>query len=169
MIRDARDDDVEAVTIIRNELVAKDTSEWRDEPYTVHDRRMWLSHQVTSGRPVLVAVEGDDVVGVASYGDFRDSQRGYRFTVEHSIHVRGDRLRRGHGRDLVEELMRRAVLDGKHVMVAGIDGANDGSVHFHASLGFEVVARMPELGHKFGRWLELVLMQRYLDQPGAAR
>ena len=67
----------------------------------------------------------------------------------------------GGGR-LIESLVDRARAEGLHTVVAAVDGANDGSVRFHERLGFEVVARMPELGFKHGRWLDLVLLQRRL-------
>ena len=118
-----------------------------------------------SGRPALVAVDDGAVVGWAGYGDFRDSTRwpGNRFTVEHSIHVQEASWRSGVGRALMESLVDRARHDGKHVMVAGIDSANRQSIRFHEALGFVEVARMPEIGEKFGRWLDLILMQRTLD------
>jgi len=90
---------------------------------------------------------------------------GYRFTVEHSVHVRQDRWGRGIGRMLVEALVDRARLEEKHVMVAGIDASNVRSIRFHERLGFFEVARMPEIGEKFGRRLDLVLVQRLLDRP----
>ena len=58
---------------------------------------------------------------------------------------------------------------GKHVMIGGIDAANQASLRLHARLGFEQVAHFREVGHKFGRWLDLVFMQRFIDAPGAAR
>src|SRR4029079_15022920 len=104
-------------------------------------------------------------------GDFRDSVRwpGYAPTVEHSIHVREDCWGRGIGRSLIDALVAHARAEGKHVMVAGIDSENVGSIRFHERCGFVEVARMPGIGFKFGRWLTLVLLQRRLvDCPGSA-
>jgi len=113
------------------------------------------------------------VVGWAAYGDFRDSRRwpGYRFTVEHTVHVARSHWGCGVGRALVEALADRARRDGKRVMVAGIDGSNTDSITFHARLGFHEVARLPGVGEKWGRRLDLVLMQRDLaaDQGRADR
>lgn len=164
-MRDAEDTDAPAITAIRNELIAVDTSEWRDEPYTVEDHRAWLADQQAGGFPVLIALDGDKVVGVATYGEFRGSGGrwpGYRYTVEHSIHVRADCRRRGHGRVLLQALVDRASGANLHVMVAGIDASNQGSIDFHEALGFDEVGRMPEIGWKFGRWLDLIFMQRLL-------
>ena len=123
------------------------------------------------GFPVLVATSSvsSDVLGFASFGDWRGAWPGYRYTVEHTAHVRHDVRSQGVGRALVEALFPRALALGKHVMVGGIDAANDASIRFHQRLGFERVAYFREVGHKFGRWLDLVFMQRFLDAPGASR
>src|SRR5262249_34297906 len=70
---------------------------------------------------------------------------------------------------LVEALFPRALALGKHVMIGGIDAANNASIRFHERLGFERVAHFREVGHKFGRWLDLVFMQRFMDAPGTPR
>ena len=166
VIRDATTSDLPEITAIYNALLETTTHEWTETRHTVAEREEWLVEQAATGCPALVAVavDDDEVVGWATYGDFRDSQRwpGYRYTVEHSIHVREDCWGRGVGRALIDALVDRARRDGKRVMVAGIDGSNLGSIRFHERLGFFEVARMPEIGEKFGRRLDLVLMQRML-------
>jgi phosphinothricin acetyltransferase len=166
LIRDATPSDLPEITVIYNALLETTTHEWTETVHTVAERAEWLAEQNANGRPAIVAVDGGEVVGWATYGDFRDSTRwpGYRFTVEHSIHVREDCWGRGIGRALLDALVERARREGKHVMVAGIDGENVGSIRFHERLGFFEVARMPEIGEKFGRRLDLVLMQRMLDE-----
>jgi L-amino acid N-acyltransferase len=167
-VRDAAAGDVAAMTDIQNALIATTSYEWREELHTVDARSEWLADKQREGWPVLVAVddETDEVVGVAYYGDFRDSARwpGYRTTVEHTVHVRGDQWGRGVGRLLMTELEHLARAQGKHVMVGGIDATNESSLFFHQRLGYREVARMPETGVKFGRWLELVLVQKLLDE-----
>jgi len=110
---------------------------------------------------VLVAVEEGVVVGFASFGDFRASP-GYRYTVEHSVHVRAGRRGSGLGQALMQPLIARARALGKHVMMAGVDADNAGSIRFHERLGFERVGRLREVGFKFGRRLDLVFLQRLL-------
>jgi phosphinothricin acetyltransferase len=83
--------------------------------------------------------------------------------------VRHDVRGQGVGRALVEALFPHALALGKHVMIGGIDAANDASIRFHERLGFERVAHFREVGHKFGRWLDLVFMQRFLDALGTSR
>jgi phosphinothricin acetyltransferase len=110
---------------------------------------------------VLVATDATGVIGYASFGDFR-SGYGYRFTVEHSVHIRADRRGQGIGQALMQPLIARAVARGLHVMIAGVDADNAGSIRFHERLGFIRVAHFREVGFKWGRWLDLVLLQRCL-------
>ena len=114
-------------------------------------------------RMFVVAVS--TIVGFATYEAFRGEGKwpGYSSTAELSIHVRESHWGQGIGRGLIETLIERGRLAGIHVLVAGIDAGNEASFQFHRRLGFEEVARMPEIGQKFGRWLDLVLMQLILD------
>ena len=164
-VRDAVEADLPATLEIFNELIETTTIAWTERRQTLGERRAWFAEQQRRGFATLVAVEDGAVVGGASYGDFRDTLRwpGYRYTAELTIHVRGDRRRSGIGRLLMHELFARARRAGLHVLVAGIDSANIDSVRFHERLGFVEVARMPEVGHKFGRRLDLVLMQRTVE------
>ena len=163
-IRDATPDDVPAINRLYNALIATTTVAWTEVPETLATRAAWLAEQVRAGHPVLVAEVDGAVVGFASYDDFRDSAKwpGYRFTVEHTIHVDGEHHGAGIGRDLLEALIGQALLAGKHSVIGAIDSENTGSIRFHQKLGFVEVAHMPEVGYKFDRWLNLVLMQRTL-------
>jgi L-amino acid N-acyltransferase len=170
IVRDATEGDLPAVLAIYNEVIAASTAVYALEPATFDERRLWFSSRRVTGFPVLVAVGPDgDVRGFASFGEWRGAWPGYRYTVEHSVHVRHDVRGQGLGRALVESLFPLALVLGKHVMIGGIDAANDASIRFHERLGFERVAHFREVGHKFGRWLDLVFMQRFLDAAGAWR
>jgi phosphinothricin acetyltransferase len=163
-IRDAGPGDIEAITALANALLPTTTYEWTETLHTTDDRRAWLAAKAQAGMPLLVADDDGDVVGWAGYDDFRDTARwpGYRFTVEHSVHVRADRRGAGVGSALMQPLIARASALGKHVMVAGVDASNAASIRFHERLGFERVAHFKEVGFKFGRWLDLVFLQRFL-------
>ena len=161
-VRDAREEDLAGVLTIYNEVIASTTAVYRDDPATLEDRREWWRARAAQGYPVLVAVDEGAVIGFASFGDFRHAP-GYRYTVEHSVHVRTDRRGGGVGHALMEPLIARARAMGKHVMMAGVDADNAGSVRFHERLGFERVGHLREVGFKFGRRLDLVFMQRMLD------
>ncbi len=166
-VRDATVGDLSAITDIQNAFIATEAIEWTGVPHTLESRRDWFVQRTSLGYPILVAVEpGGVVIGFASFGDFRDAARwpGYRFTVEHTVHVRQDRWGSGVGSALLAALAERAVLLDKHVLVAAIEAGNVGSIALHAKAGFVEVARMPQVGEKFGRWLDLVLMQRLLDE-----
>ncbi|EOA0767564.1 L-methionine sulfoximine/L-methionine sulfone acetyltransferase, partial [Shigella boydii] len=89
---------------------------------------------------------------------------GFRHTVEHSVYVHPDHQGKGLGRKLLSRLIDEARDSGKHVMVAGIESQNQASLHLHHSLGFVVTAQMPQVGTKFGRWLDLTFMQLQLDE-----
>jgi len=161
-IREAREEDLPAILDIYNDVVATSTAIYRDEPATLEDRRSWFAARKAETQPVLVATDGGAVVGFAAFGGFRPWP-GYRFTVEHSVHVRADRRGQGVGAALMTPLIARATALGMHVMIAGVDADNERSIRFHERLGFTRVAHLREVGFKFGRWLDLVLMQRILN------
>ena len=164
-IRDAGVDDLPGLLAIYNEVIATSTAIYTEQPATLDDRVTWWNARIAQGYPVLVATDGTGVIGFASFGDFR-AWPGYRFTVEHSVHVRADRRGGGVGTALMRVLLARATALGKHVMIAGVDADNQASLQFHERLGFQRVAHFSQVGIKFGRWLDLVFLQRLLG-PGA--
>lgn len=161
-IIDAAEEDLPGLLALYNEVIATSTAVFSAEPVTLEERRRWWQVRIGQGFPVLIARDDAGVAGFATFGDFR-GWPGYRFTVEHSVHVRADCRGQGVGTQLIEALFPRARALGKHVMIAGVDAANTGSIRLHERLGFERVGFMPQVGCKFGRWLDLVFLQRYLD------
>lgn len=160
-IRPATEDDLPAILAIYNDAVLNTTAIWNDTPVDLANRRAWFDARRAQSYPVLVAVSEGEVAGYASYGDFRPFE-GYRFTVEHSVYVAASARRRGIATGLLEALIAEARTNGKHVICGGIDGANAASLALHKKLGFFETARMPEVGRKFGRWLDLVFVQKVL-------
>ena len=160
-LRDANESDLPEILAIYNDVIATSTAVYSESSVDLDDRREWLRSRQKQGYPVIVAVDETGVTGYGSFGDFRNWP-GYRFTVEHSVHVREDRRAHGIGATIVAELLRRAKALGKHVMIAGIDADNIASLRLHERLGFEKIAHFREVGWKFGRWLDLVFMQRRL-------
>ncbi len=164
-IRDAVVADLAAITTIYNDVIATSTAVFSDAPVDVEDRRRWFDARKAQTYPVLVAEsEFGKVAGFASFGDFR-AWPGYRFTVEHTVHVRADQRGRGVGAALVRALLPLAADLGKHVMVAGVDADNTASIRLHERLGFERVGCFREVGFKFDRWLDLVFLQKRLGEP----
>ena len=169
-VRDATPSDAGAIAAIYNHVIATSDAIWRDEPVTVDDRMNWLRDKQGAGWPVLVAIDdagagAGEVVGFCALGPFRDWP-GYEETAEHSIHLAASARGRGVGTTLLRAMIERARTMGKRVLVAGVDGGNDGSVRFHEQLGFVEVARMPGVGRKGGRSVDLLLLQRPLVYEG---
>ncbi len=161
IVRDATLNDAAEILDIYNDAALNTTAVWIDGPSDLESRRDWIRARQQAGYPILVASHEGSVAGFASFGDFRPFP-GYRHTVENSVYVGPQHHRRGVGRSLMVALLARAEALHKHTMIAGIEAANAASIALHASLGFAEVARMPEVGCKFGRWLDLVLMQKLL-------
>lgn len=139
--------------IIRNSLVTFTTRERRPEEVA-------RDIDARPGRCLVAEVDGK-ISGFAGYGPFRAGP-GYRHTVEHSIQLAPAARGAGTGRRLMERLQEIARQEGVHAMIAGVSGANPEGIAFHAALGFREVGRVPEVGRKFDRWLDLVLMQKIL-------
>ncbi len=166
-IRDAVADDIGAITAIYNHAVTNTTAIWNETTVDIDNRRAWLIERRRLGYPVLVCEESNgEVVGYASFGDWRAFE-GYRYTVEHSVYVRADQRGKGMGEALMTALIVRAGEIGKHVMVAGIEAGNTGSIRLHEKLGFEHTGTMKQVGTKFGEWLDLAFMQLTLDPGGS--
>ncbi|MBD0322151.1 MAG: N-acetyltransferase family protein [Aldersonia sp.] len=163
-IRDAREADLPRVLEIHNTAIAESTAIWDTSPVDLEDRRAWWHQRRADGFPVLVAEIDGEIAGYATYGPWRPKS-GYRFTVENSVYVADHYHRRGVASALMGELIARAAAGSVHVMVAGIESANHSSIALHHKFGFRTVGELPEVGHKFGRWLDLTLMQLTLPGP----
>ncbi|MCS0502987.1 GNAT family N-acetyltransferase [Ancylobacter mangrovi] len=161
IIRPAALPDLPAILAIYNDAVLTSTAIWNDSPADLPNRALWLADRHAKRYPVLVAAEGEEVLGYASFGDFRPFD-GFRICVEHSVYVAEGARGRGVGRQLVEALFEPARALGKKVMIGGITGGNAASVALHRKLGFVETGYMPGIGTKFGRRLDLVLMQKEL-------
>lgn len=162
-IRDAHAGDIEAILAIYNDAVSNTLAIWNERTVDAANRAAWLADRQRAGYPVLVAIDAEgSVAGYASFGDWRPFE-GFRHTAEHSVYVRADRRGAGVGKALMVELIARARGLRKHVMVAGIEAGNAGSIALHKQLGFEEVGLMRQVGTKFGAWLDLAFLQLQLD------
>ncbi len=164
-IRDADEADVPAILAIYNDVVINTTAIYDERPSTLEERQAWFNARRGAGFPVLVAELDDEVVGFSTFGEWR-SRWGYRYTVEHSVHVRADCRGRGFGRALIEALFPRAVARGVHMMMAHIDAAAAASRRLHEKLGFTMVGTFREVGRLHSGWVSVVAMQREI-QPAA--
>ncbi|MEV6365066.1 GNAT family N-acetyltransferase [Nocardia asteroides] len=159
-VRDADKADLPAVLAIHNTNIAESTAIWDTDQVELDDRLTWFADRTAADMPVLVAEIDGEVAGYASYGQWRP-KTGYRFTVENSVYVDDRFQRRGVATALLTELVARATASGRvHAMIAAIESGNTGSIALHERFGFRTVGELPEVGHKFGRWMDLTLMQR---------
>ncbi len=160
-IEDAERAALPEILSIYNEVIRTSTAVYSEVEFTAARGAAWLDTKAEQGFPFIVARDDSGVVGFGTFGDFR-AWPCYQFSVEHSVHVRADRRGRGIGRALIIELMARAKIMRKHMMIAGIDADNAVSIGLHQSLGFAVVGHFHEVGFKFGRWLDLKFLERAL-------
>ncbi|WP_280267781.1 GNAT family N-acetyltransferase [Nocardia wallacei] len=159
VIRDAREADLPEILAIHNNAIAETTAIWDTEPVGIEERRAWLRERRSAGYPVLVAEIDGAVAGYASYAQWRPKS-GYRFTVENSVYVADRFHRRGVATALLSELLDRAAGAGTvHAVIAAIESANTTSIKLHEKFGFRIVGELPQVGRKFGRWMDLTLMQ----------
>lgn len=162
-IRDASEADLPGILAIYNAAVEHTTAIWNENLVDLTNRRAWLAERSGAGFPVLVARDAaGEVVGYASYGAWRPHD-GYKHTVEHSVYVRADQRGKGLGPRLMQALIERARSAGLHVMVGAIESENTASIRLHQRLGFAITGQMPQVGRKFGRWLDLTFMQLILE------
>lgn len=160
-IRYAIELDFEQITAIYNDVLAHSTAIYNDRPAMLADRVSWWRSRLEQHYPVLVAADGPQVCGFGSFGDFRPWP-GYRHTVEGTVHVASGSRGRGVGSLLLRALIAEAKLAGKHSMIAGVDSENEASLHFLDGFGFERVGYLPEVGFKFNRFLNLILLQYWI-------
>jgi L-amino acid N-acyltransferase len=171
-VRAARPSDARSIASIYNDAVRHTTATFDTTPRSLADQRRWL---VEHGRPwvVLVAEEGGVVVGWASISRWSE-RRAYRETGEVSVYVGRAHRGRGVGRRLLRQLLAVGRSNGFHVLLARIADRNRASERLHRRFGFVRVGIMREVGRKFGRRIDVELLQRtyrgpWLRRPAAAR
>jgi L-amino acid N-acyltransferase YncA len=131
-------------------------------PRTLEQQERWLLAR-SGAHAVLVAVDDGAVVGFGSLSPYRD-RPAYSTTVEDSVYVHRDRQGTGVGTLLLGELVRVATLHGFHAVIGRVVGGHEASIRLHERLGFERVGVEREVGRKFGRWLDVVVMERLLSE-----
>ncbi len=156
-IRPAQPRDAPAIAAIVNQIIRDTTITFNSVPKTPQD----ITDALIEADAYLVAETGGDVVGFASFGPFRTGI-GYASVKEHSICLAPEARASGLGAALLGALENVAKAQGVTHMVAGVSGENPAGLKFHAKHGYDTVGQMPGIGHKFGRRLDLVLMQKTL-------
>jgi phosphinothricin acetyltransferase len=160
-IRPAELSDAPALMAIYNPVVETSTATFDLVPRTLEEQREWLADR-SGARIVLVAEdEQGTVVGYAALSPYRD-RAAYSTTVEDSVYVHDEHHGRGIGRLLLEAIVDAARAHGFHAVMARIVADHEASIALHTVCGFEVVGHEREVGRKFGRWLDVTLMERLL-------
>jgi L-amino acid N-acyltransferase YncA len=150
-----------AILDIYNDAIANTTAVWISEQVDLQNRIDWLAARNKDGFPVFVLTENDTVLGYASYGAFRAFE-GYKHTAELSIYVASHARGKGAGDRLMKALIDEARANHVHVLLGAIEAENHASLRLHEKHGFTQTGLLPQVGRKFDRWLDLIIMQRIL-------
>ena len=173
LIRPSRDDDVAAITAIYGHHVLHGVASFEEVPPAPEEMGRRRQAIVERGLPYLVAERADGagrgrVVGYCYAGPFRP-RVGYRFTLEDSVYVDASEIGRGIGGALLERVVALSTELGYRQLVAVIGGRETvGSIRLHERLGFAQIGILPAVGFKFGRWIDIVMMQRALGAGAAS-
>ena len=159
-VRSATVEDAPAILEIYNHEVLTSTVTFDLVPRTLSEQESWITDR-SGAHVVLVVEDGGEVVGFGALSQYRE-RAGYATTVEDSVYVHEDHRGKGVGRILLAELVDRATAHGFHALMAKVVGDHQASINLHAAAGFEVVGHEREVGRKFGRWLDVVLLERLL-------
>jgi L-amino acid N-acyltransferase YncA len=159
-IRPATHSDLPGILEIYNDAVLNTTATYDYEPRTLEHRTQWFEERQRERYPVFVAIDDEGrVAGWSALNPFH-ARFGYRFTSENSVYVASDSRGKGVGKLLLAPLIEAARGRGLHAIIAAIDADNQVSIRLHAGFGFEKVGHFKQTGFKFGRWLDVVYMEK---------
>lgn len=161
-IRHAEEKDLLAILEITNFEILQGTALYHYKQKTLEDLQEWFLKKQENNRPVFVVEQQKVVIGFGTYDSFRAFE-GFKYSVEHSLYIHKQFRGLGLGKLLLKELISQAKKDKLHNMIAGIDAANKASISLHYNFGFKETGRLPGIGFKFERRLDLVFMQLILD------
>jgi len=161
VIRPATDTDAHEICDLWNPVIRDSVATFNSIEKSPADIHQMIREKARIGHAFVVFEDGDRVLGIATYGQFR-AGIGYRHTAEHTIVLHPEAKGRGIGRALMEAICTHARAADFHSLWAGVSGENTAGVAFHTRLGFETIARLPQVGRKYDRWHDLVLMQKRL-------
>lgn len=159
IVRPAVTGDAQGIADLVNPVIRDTTITFTSQERTAEG----LAQAIADTGAYFVASDGTAVVGYACYFQFRGGP-GYAHAMEHSITLAPETRGMGVGRQLMGVLEDHARGRGAHVMMAGVSGENPPGIAFHAAIGYREVGRVPQVGRKFDRWIDLVLMQKILTE-----
>lgn len=161
-IRNATPTDTDAVCALWNPIIRDTVITFNPVEKTEAEIAAMIADRQAAGWAFMLAEQDGQVLGFATYAQFRGGL-GYARSMEHSINLSPAARGQGVGRALLAALEDHARAQAYRVMVAAITGSNDGSIRFHAGLGYTHVGTMPQVGWKFGQFHDLYLMQKILS------
>ncbi|MFM9121477.1 MAG: N-acetyltransferase family protein [Actinomycetota bacterium] len=160
-IREATSDDAEAIRLIYNHEVENETSTMDLVSRTLDAQREWIIARSGAFCAIVAVDQNQKVLGFGALSEYKD-RSGYRSTVENSVYVNRDSTRQGIGKLLLLKLVEMATVSGFHSVVARIEAQSSASRGLHASCGFELVGIERQVARKFGKWLDIAVMQKLL-------
>jgi phosphinothricin acetyltransferase len=161
LIREATRDDAQAICSIYNYEVENETSTMDLVARTVDLQREWIAARSGAFCAIVAVDTNGTVLGFGALSEYKD-RSGYRSTVENSVYVRRDAARRGIGKQLLTRLIEMATVSGFHSVIARIEAQSLASRGLHQSCGFELVGIEKQVARKFGKWLDIAVMQKLL-------
>ena len=154
-----------AILDIFNEAIANSTALYDYQPRTLESMTPWFAAKQQGHFPVIGLEDArGQLLAFGSYGTFR-AWPAYKYTVEHSVYVHRDHRGQGLGFEVMQALIETARERDVHALMGGIDATNTASIALHQRLGFQHVGTLPQVGFKFGRWLDLAFYQLLLETP----
>jgi len=157
-IRSATVEDLEEITKIYNEAILKTVATFDTEIKTIDERKKWFKNHGQKN-PILVSTLDGNIIGFASLSKY-SSRCAYSDTAELSLYIKKKFQGRGYGKNLMESIVKEGKKVGLHVIISRITEGNEKSVYLHKTFGFENVGIMKEVGFKFGKHLDVILMQK---------
>jgi L-amino acid N-acyltransferase len=161
-IRHARLEDAAAIAEIYNHYVVHSTATFQEEPDTLAQREAWLKNRKPE-HAVIVAEEAGEIIGWAALSEFK-GRSAYRYTAENSVYIRNGLTGRGLGKQLMSHLIGLGRRHDMRCFLAVVAADQTPSIRMHEALGFRHCGKLERVGLKFGRWLDIALLQLHLDQ-----
>ena len=159
------DQHAEAILAIFNHAILNTTALYEYKPRTMATMQQWFANKAAGNIPVLGLLnEQDQLVAFGSYGTFR-AFPAFKYSVEHSVYVSPDQQGKGYGALVLQKIIEQAQQDNYHLLIGGIDAANEASIALHTKYGFRHSGTITQAGFKFGRWLDLAFYQLTLQTP----
>ena len=157
-IRKALIGDIKEITDIYNEAIKNTNTTFDTIGKTVEEQQVWFKNHGPKN-PIIVAVKNDKILGWAALSKY-DKKRAYSETAEISLYIKSKYQHQGIGKKLIVELIKEGEKAGLHSIIARITEGNDVSIKLHKSVGFKIIGVMKEVGYKFGKRLDVYLMQK---------